>query len=156
MVSQRKFWRLCTGLFPILLGVLAVGGLFVGPRAAIATDSGGTTTGAICMQRVFMGPTASVNNANQLNCTAQDVKIAEALSATNLDTGTNSCVAGSTFTLQATFRVDVTASIRYDEGFFFRIDGGANARGDGTTAAGTCSLSWLSPTGVPGMNLDND
>jgi hypothetical protein len=49
----------------------------------------------------------------------------------------------------------VTANARYDAGFFFRLDGGSNARGDGVTASGSCSLSWL--TGVsPALSLDGD
>ena len=77
MASRTKFW-----LVPILFGVLIAGGLLVGPEPAVAADSGGTTEGQICMQRVFMGPApTAVNNANQLNCTASDVKIARAISA---------------------------------------------------------------------------
>jgi hypothetical protein len=153
---RTKLSRLSTTLLAILLGVWAVGGLLPGPTPATAADSGGTEVGQICMQRVFMGPTASVSNSNALNCTAEDVKIAEAISAINLDTGTNSCIEDTFFTLQATFRVNVTANIRYDEGFFFRIDGGTNARGDGTSATGTCSVSFLNPAGAPGTNLDGD
>jgi len=50
----------------------------------------------------------------------------------------------------------VTANARYDGGFFFRIDGGSNARGDGVTASGSCSLSWLTPGVSPALNLDGD
>jgi len=138
----------------LAIALVAVG-LLLGAQAASAQSlSGGTTEGAICMQRVFMGPTASVTNANQLNCTASDVKIAKAISATNLDTGTNTCTPNTTFNLEATFQVNVTANIRYDEGFFFRIDGTGFARGDGAGATGTCSLSWLDPAASPGDNLD--
>src|SRR5206468_8554879 len=83
-----------------------------------------------------------------------DVKIAKAISAINLDTGTDTCAPNTTFRLRATFQVNVTASIRYDEGFFFRIDGTGFARGDGTGATGQCSLSWLEPTASPGDDLD--
>jgi hypothetical protein len=37
-------------------------------------------------------------------------------------------VRGTTFDLTATFETVVTANARYDAGFFFRIDGGSNAR----------------------------
>lgn len=53
----------------------------------------------------------------------------------------------------------MTANSRYDAGFFFRIDGGSNARGDGPTAAGQCSLSGLSTPPPPNplaLNLDGD
>src|SRR6266498_747670 len=111
----------------LAIALVAVG-LLLGAQAASAQSlSGGTTEGAICMQRVFMGPTASVTNANQLNCTASDVKIAQAISAINLDTNTDRCFAGTPFRLEATFKVNVTANVRYDEGFFFRIDGTGTA-----------------------------
>jgi hypothetical protein len=111
------------------------------------------------MQRIFIGPTGTVNNSNRLNCTANDVRIARAISATC--SGPNcfdaeTCIRDRTFDLTATFEVIVTANARYDTAFFFRIDGGANARGDGTTASGTCSLSKLTPTVSPAQNLDGD
>ena len=53
----------------------------------------------------------------------------------------------------------MTANARYDAGFFFRTDGGASARGDGTNAVGECSLSALeprTPANPPTLNLDGD
>jgi hypothetical protein len=107
------------------------------------------------MQRVFGGPKET--NANRLNCTANDVSIARALTAVNLDTGLQSCIEGTHFTLQATFQVDVTAAGRYDEAFFFNIGGGASAR----DVAGTCSESILTNPAfagdnIPVLNLDRD
>jgi hypothetical protein len=151
-----------TRLVPILLGVLVVGTLLVGPQTAFAVDSGGTITGNVCMQRIFMGAGATVSGSNRLNCTANDISIAKALSATCSGTGcvdANTCEEGGTFDLNATFQVNVTANARYDAGFFFRIDGGSNARGDGNTASGICSLSWLDvppPSGSPSLDLDGD
>jgi hypothetical protein len=66
------------------------------------------------------------------------------------------CTAGTTFDLTATFKVAVTANSRYDAAFFFRIDGGANARGDGSTASGACSVTQLDPSVAPALNLDGD
>jgi len=102
------------------------------------------------MQRVFSGPT--VNNSNRLNCAANDVSIAKATSAINADTGEASCVQGTTFNLQVTFDVDVTATGRYDEAFFFNIGGGASAR----DVNGNCSESILDRTVSPAQNLDGD
>jgi uncharacterized repeat protein (TIGR01451 family) len=100
------------------------------------------------MQKVFGTP---VTNANKLNCTANDIRLSRALSVSP-----SSCIEGTTIDLTATFETIVTANARYDAGFFFRTDGGANARGDGTNATGTCSLSALTPGVSPALNLDGD
>jgi hypothetical protein len=152
MLHQMKF-----GKFFILLGVLAVGCLLLAGQPASAQTpppSGGTVEDHLCMQRIYMGPTATVTNSNLLNCTANDIRLSRALSVSP-----TSCFAGSTIDLTATFEVIVTANSRYDAGFFFRVDGGGNARGDGTTAGGECSLSWLTVpavAGSPALNLDGD
>jgi hypothetical protein len=159
---KRRGYR--TKLVPILIGVLVVGALLVGAQAASAADSGGTVTGeGLCMQRIFIGnDTTAVTNSNKLNCTANDISVAKALSATCSGANcvdANTCDEGKTFDLIATFQVNVTANSRYDAGFFFRIDGGDDARGDGTSASGVCSLSWLTPpppTNIPVLDLDGD
>lgn len=111
-----------------------------------------TTVGAFCMQRVFMGPTGTVSSANLVNCTANDISVAKALSVSPAK-----CTAGTTIPLlTATFQVNVTANARYDAAFFFRTDGGANARGDGSTATGQCSMTQLDPAIAPAQNLDTD
>src|SRR6266508_5349196 len=94
--------KITTGMtLALAIAVVAVGLLFGAQAASAQSLSGGTTDGAICMQRIFMGPTASVTNANQLNCTASDVKIAKALTAINVDTGTDRCFSGTPFLLEA-------------------------------------------------------
>jgi len=110
-----------------------------------------TTEGQFCMQRAFMGPTASVSSSNLLNCTANDISVARALSVTP-----SKCTAGTTIDLTATFQVNVTANARYDAAFFFRIDGGANARGDGGSATGKCSMTQLDPAVSPAQQIDGD
>jgi len=138
-----------TGILSLLIGVMMVAGLLAGAQPASAVDSGPTQSGEICMQKVFGTP---VSNSNKLNCTANDIKLSKAISVSP-----NTCIAGATFNLSATFEVNVTANARYDAGFFFRTDGGTNARGDGATASGICSLSALNiPPAVPGLNLDGD
>jgi hypothetical protein len=100
------------------------------------------------MQRTFGGPT--VTGANRLNCTANDIAIAKAISASP-----SSCTAGEFFDLTATFDVNVNANERYDAGFYFRVDGGSNARGP----VGTCSLTTLlvpPPPNVPWSDRDGD
>jgi hypothetical protein len=147
--KKRKWARL--GTCSLSLGALVLGGLLFGAQAAYAADSGPTTTGDVCMQHVFGDP---VTNSNKLNCTANDIQLSRAISVSP-----GSCIEGETFTLTATFETIVTANARYDAGFFFRIDGGSNARGDGVNADGTCSLSRLAlpaPAGSPALNLDGD
>jgi len=138
-----------TRVLLLLLGVVLVGRLLVGAQPASAVDSGPTQSGEICMQKVFGTP---VSGSNKLNCTANDIRLSKAISVSP-----NTCIAGERFDLAATFEVDVTANARYDAGFFFRTDGGINARGDGAAASGICSLSALSlPPAKPGLNLDGD
>jgi hypothetical protein len=111
------------------------------------------------MQRIFLGDnTSTVTNANRLNCTANDIRISGVArdAQGNARVSPSSCNEGVPFTLTATFEVVVTANSRYDAGFFFRIDGGDTARGDGNTASGLCSLSWLDPGISPALNLDTD
>ena len=131
-----------------LVAGFALAGLMLWAQAASGADSGPTETGDVCMQHVYADP---VSNSNSLNCTANDVRISRAVAVSP-----GSCIENDTFTLTGTFEIDVTANIRYDTGFFFRIDGGSNARGDGTNADGTCSLSKLNTEGNPGLNLDGD
>jgi hypothetical protein len=149
--KKRKWARL--GIRSLFLG-LALGTPFLESQTASA-DSGPTTTGDVCMQQVYGGDT--VTNSNRLNCTANDIKVAEAISAINQATGQASCTRGERFTLVATFRVDVTANERYDAAFFFNINGGTDAR----DVNGTCSESILrNPTQAdpnsPVLNIDKD
>jgi hypothetical protein len=111
----------------------------------------GPTVADGCMQTTFGTP---VNNSNKLNCTANDIALSRAVSVEP-----NSCIRGQTFDLLATFEVNVTADGRYDAGFFFRTDGGTNARGDGVNASGQCTLSALTPpppNNDPVRQLDGD
>src|SRR4051794_9602923 len=120
----------------LAVGLATAAALLAAPAAFAGTVS---SSGNTCMQRVFMGPPpATVSGATQLNCTANDVRISKAISAINLDTGDTPGTLHHPFTLQATFQPTVTATSRYDETYFFRLDGGTSARGDGATAAGKC------------------
>jgi hypothetical protein len=141
--KKRKWARL--GICSLFLGALALGGLLLGAQPASAVDSGPTVEGNICMQKVFGGST--VTSSNQLNCTANDIRISRAISVSP-----TSCIAGTTFDLTATFETIVTANARYDAGFFFNVGGGASAR----DVNGTCSLSQLNRAIPPALNLDGD
>jgi hypothetical protein len=149
MSKWRRIAAACAGM-----ATLIVAGLLASAQPASADDSGPTISPSACMQRVFIGPTGNVANSNLLNCTANDIRLSRAISVSQ-----DSCIAGTTFDLTATFEVDVTANARYDAGFFFRTDGGPDARGDGTGATGECSLSALTPPpppNPPALDLDGD
>lgn len=129
------------------VAILAGAGALAGARPALA-DNGPTTENGACMQEVF---TSEVGGGT-LNCTANDVAIS---AATSVSPAT--CVAGTTFDLTATFQTVVTANSRYDVGFWFNTEGGASARGDGSSDQ--CSLSALQPpppANGPVLNLDGD
>jgi hypothetical protein len=144
-----KTMRACAASVGML--ALVLGGLLWSITPASAADSGPTVDGEICMQKVFGTPVAP---SNRVNCTANDISLSQVISVSP-----TSCIKGTTFDLEATFEVTVTANARYDAGFFFRKDGGLNARGDGASATGECSLSALTPPpppNPPALNLDGD
>jgi hypothetical protein len=131
-------------------------GVMVATPPAFAVVDGVTQEGNVCMQKVFSG-TSAVSSSNLLNCTANDIRLSNAISVTP-----STCLEGTTFDLTATFKTDVTANARYDAAFFFRIDGGASARGtvSGGQVSGTCSATQLllsQATAADGvLNLDGD
>jgi hypothetical protein len=134
--------------FPVLLSLLVLGAFAAIPQAALATDDGPTFSGeGYCMQAQFGTP---VSNSNKVNCTANDIRLSNVTAFSPA-----SCISGDLFDLTATFTTVVTANSRYDAAFFFRTDGGANARGDGTSASGICSISQLNADG-DGLQLDGD
>lgn len=143
--------RLSAGAAKAMLRALAASGLLAIAGGGFAADSGPTVDGQICMQKVFGTP---VSASNRVNCTANDIRLSRVVSVLP-----DTCIRGTTFDVEATFEVAVTANNRYDPGFFFRTDGGANARGDGINATGTCSLSALAPPpppNAPVLQLDGD
>jgi hypothetical protein len=137
-IKLTPLWLRCLGVGA------AAGALLMGIQPASAVDNGPTSTGELCMQNVFGSP---VTQSNKLNCTANDIRLSKATSVSP-----STCTDGETINLTATFETIVTANARYDAGFYFRIDGGGNARGDGTDASGICSLSKLTPGISPALN----
>jgi hypothetical protein len=151
MQHHTKFSQLFTGLLPILLCIVAVGGLLLAAQPA----AGDTVNGNVCMQTLF----TAGGNSQTLGCTANDVRIA---SAGNVrDPVTNqpitSCIGGGTpppsFTFKADFTVQLTAQTRYDIGLYFAADGDPN--GDGART-GQCTVSTVDVTNAPAqfINLD--
>lgn len=131
--------------------ILAIATVALFAATVSEADVNGPTVSDSCMQTAFGTP---VTSSNKLNCTANDIRLSRAIAVSPA-----TCISGSTFDLTATFEVNVTANARYDAGFFFRTDGGANARGDGVNATGACSLSALTPPpppNAPALNLDGD
>ena len=127
-----------------VLAVVALMALIIGNQPALAVNV--TTIGDVCMQQVFGGGD-TVTGANRLVCTANDIKIARATSVSP-----STCIEGLPFDLTATFEVNVTANERYDAAFFFRIDGGTDAR----DPTGECSVTQLDRNISPAQNLDGD
>ncbi len=131
MISRTKFRHLCTGLLPILLGVLAVGGLLLGAQPASAQGT--------CIQDVWQAH----GNKQNLTCTANDVTLS---SATNINitaggscaTGVCQCNENQQVTFTADFEMDLTADTRYDIGFYIATDGDPN--GDGAIT-GQCTAT---------------
>jgi hypothetical protein len=154
-MCKRKYEWIRLGICSLFLGAVALGGLLFGAQAVYALDSGPTTTGNnVCLQPLYSG-SAPVTNANRVGCTANDIKIARATSVSP-----TTCVSGSTFTLTATFEVNVTANERYDAAFIFDI-GGDDVNNDGVldgngARQGFCSESILTKTVSPAQDLDGD
>jgi hypothetical protein len=148
MKQHRKFWHFRTAWLPILLGVVAVGGLLVGAQPASAQT---------CIQNVWQAH----GNSQSLTCTANDVTLS---SATNINiltggscdpvTGVCSCFAGQTVTFTADFQMDLTANTRFDVGFYIATDGDPNNDGALTgQCSATASLAGNTPVGNF-INLD--
>jgi uncharacterized repeat protein (TIGR01451 family) len=150
MDQPMKFKQFLIGLIPVLLCIMALGGVPLAAQPASAQPNGGTVEGDLCMQKIYMSPSTTVTQSNKLNCTANDIRLSRAISVSP-----DTCTKGTTFDLTATFEVIVTANSRYDAGFFFRVDGGETARGDGSAVSGQCSLSWLTPGVSPALSTDN-
>ena len=131
--------------------IIAIAGLLLWQQPVAAADNGPTDVGNYCMQTLYGLPIAP---SNAINCTAGDIRISRAVSV-----NPSSCIAGSTFTLEGTFEIDVTSNERFRPGFFFRVDGGPTARGatlENPDDEGTCSLSRLDPTIAPAEDLNGD
>jgi hypothetical protein len=118
---------------------VALGILILVPLAASAGDLSAGPSAGDCLK-----PLAGTN----VVCTANDVKIAKALSASP-----TSCIAGQTFSLTATFQVDVTANERYDAAFYFDVSGDAGNDGAYT---GSCFVAVLDNSVSPALNIDSD
>src|SRR5438046_1663818 len=96
-----------------------------------------------------------------LNCTANDVRVAEVTNITiqsggecHLVNGVNTCTctANQPVTFTADYKVVLTAQARYDIGIYFSTDGDTN--GDGALT-GQCKLTTLTATNSDNfVNLD--
>jgi len=140
MTHRTKFW-----LLPILLGVLAVGGLLLAAQPASAAGT--------CLADLA---------GSRLGCTAEDVAIAEATDICVPDGNGGcmaqpSCIEGSDVTFSANFTVKLQTKStggsqnRYDIGLWFATDGDPNRDG---ALTGQCVAATL-PTGE-GHDLDGD
>ncbi len=92
MAHRTNFWHRCTGLLPILLGVLAVGGLLLWALPASAANP--ALNG--CIQDVWKAPHTvngvTTQNTQDLTCTANDVRVAQ---VTNISISSGGSCTGS-------------------------------------------------------------
>ncbi|WP_182018501.1 hypothetical protein [Vibrio diabolicus] len=116
-----------------LLSAMLIGAAAFYGQTAFAQDPG---IQSICMEDQY---------GKNLNCTANDINIAEAtnievtaIGGNPVDPGTTVCVAQQTVTFTADFEVVSTASDRYDIGLYFQNEGGPNALN------GSCNIYTLS------------
>ena len=80
-------------------------------------------------------------NTQDLTCTANDVRIAEASNVRDLSGNPlTTCYGGTTFDFIADFTVELTAQARHDLGLYFATDGDPN--GDGALT-GTCDANLV-------------
>jgi hypothetical protein len=127
--------------------------------AVTKASAGLSATGDVCMQTLWQAD----GNSSRLNCTANDVGIAEVPpedicvidpQTDQCKTGEdrNRCNEGETFTFEATFTVELTAQTRYDIGLYF--DTGGDTGNDGARG-GTCTLNTIdSSNSSSPVNLD--
>lgn len=123
-VSPRCLRLIGTGMF---VGVLLSGV----PQTSFAQS---------CVQDLY---------GKNLQCTANDVRIAKATAVYNPNDGTvkATCVAGTRFDFVATFLVTSTATARENIGMYFAKDGQASALTGGAAGAGqlTCADNVITP-----------
>src|SRR5690349_12535169 len=75
-----------------------------------------------------------------VQCTANDVRVAKASNVRNLDgSPLSTCAAGGTFSFIADFQVVTTATSRQNIGLYFQTAGGSSA------LTGTCGDNIISP-----------
>jgi hypothetical protein len=148
MKHHTKFSYLRTGLLPILVCLVAVGGLLLGaqPASAQTTCTGvagdpSTCYNAPCMGDLLFPPPTT----QKLNCTAEDVRLGFADNVRNLDgSALTSCTQGTFISFTADFHVvEGSTALRHDVGLYFSTDQDPNNDGAQT---GTCAVSKISST----------
>ncbi|WP_432474299.1 DUF7507 domain-containing protein [Amphritea sp. HPY] len=129
-------WRLLRQT--VVSGMLFLGMLF-SAQTALADGAGNTTfeTGQVCMEQAA---------GFGLNCTANDISIAEATNIEILDDGC--AFPGDTVNFRADFTVLLTAQERHDIGIWFAEDGG-----DALTGTCTAATPAYAPD-PPWLDLD--
>jgi uncharacterized repeat protein (TIGR01451 family) len=112
--------------------------LFFGPAAATAQVLGGGTVDTGCMLDLY----EEFGQGGGLNCTANDIQVAQVVDLFILDDGC--AFPGDTVTFGFTAEVVLTAQERHDIGVYFATDGDPN--GDGALT-GSCSVTALPYSG---------
>lgn len=133
-IKLQRYGRLKTVLF--FLVALVVLGLIFQTQAQAQT----------CMQNVYWAlHLPDKQNTQALNCTANDIQIAEARNIRDIDGNPlERCIEGQPISFFADFYVWLTAQTRYDIGLYFATDGDPN---DDGALEGVCSANVIRPLG---------
>jgi uncharacterized repeat protein (TIGR01451 family) len=154
------------GIFIALLAILAYGGTVLaqvrsGVQAAdapsVLTNPRSAEFNAILQASQSVGPAVTISGScledvaapplSGLNCTANDVTLAQAGVVTVLDPCS---FPGDTATFTTTFNINSGASERYDIGIYFAQDGG----GPDGALSGQCNISTLDFPGTGVVDLE--
>lgn len=120
------------------------------PEESVAPPASVVVSNNTCMQDVW----AQHGNTQTLNCTANDVRIATATNVRNVQgEPLTQCIAGSTFSFIADFKVVLTAQTRFDVGLYFATDGDPNSDG---ALRGNCDANTIKPVdSITGLGSPN-
>jgi hypothetical protein len=119
---MRSLREILSKYTPIVLAIAIAAGLLRASPASAAN----------CLKDEF---------GKNVQCTANDVRIASATGVRNLDgSSLTSCIAGSTFSFVADFHVVTTATARENIGLYFATGGQTSA------LTGSCSDNIIAPT----------
>ena len=142
---MRRIWS-CRISRALAIGAIGVMG-FIGAAPPVLAD--------LCIDDQWK---AHDGNTQDLTCTANDVRIAEANNVRELNGDPlTECNGGSTFDFIADFTVELTAQARHDIGLYFATDADPNSDG---ALTGICDanlvLAQYNDQKIPGVTFGSD